>query len=244
MSKYFIIVNYRTLIAILISIITPYLAYKYNLNYNIDLTLISIAIVFPLVFTIRSSFRRREKALEHLSQFRAAIKTLEFLFKSKNLPEEKRDEIAAILKEISEKVVNHLKSNNYSTKELDAVINKVSLFIIDNNAILSKSLKSRVIRYLNDLHEAIDNLHAIHIHRTPISLKAYCLLFIYIFPLIYTPTIISKIGVDSTMWITYFIVILSEFILISLYNIQDHIEYPFDQDGLDDINLNVFKIDR
>jgi predicted membrane chloride channel (bestrophin family) len=95
-----------------------------------------------------------------------------------------------------------------------------------------------------DMHEAIENLLAIHTYRTPISLKAYCLIFIYIFPLIYTPTIINKVGLETTIWITYFVVILSQFILISLYNIQDHLEYPFDEEGLDDIKLKNFKINR
>ena len=91
--------------------------------------------------------------------------------------------------------------------------------IKENIETLPKGLKEKIIRFMNDLHEAVDNLHAIHTHRTPISLKAYCLIFIYIFPLIYTPTIIAKIGADTTIWITYFVVILSQFILISLYNI-------------------------
>lgn len=245
MNKYLAIINLRTLIAIVIAIITPVIAFYYNINYNIDLTLISIAIVFPLVFTIRSSFRRREKALEHLSQFRGAIKTIDYLFlTTTGLPDEKKNEISEILVEISEKVIEHLKHNDYNTKDLDEVINKVYLFLLENNESWPKSLKDRIIRFMNDLHEAVDNLHAIHTHRTPISLKAYCLIFIYIFPLIYTPTIINKIGADTTIWITYFVVILSEFILISLYNIQDHMEYPFDQDGLDDINLIVFKKNR
>ncbi len=245
MNKYLAIINLRTLIAIVIAIITPVIAFYYNINYNIDLTLISIAIVFPLVFTIRSSFRRREKALEHLSQFRGSIKTIDYLFlTTTGLPDEKKNEISEILVEISEKVIEHLKHNDYNTKDLDEVINKVYLFLLENNESWPKSLKDRIIRFMNDLHEAVDNLHAIHTHRTPISLKAYCLIFIYIFPLIYTPTIINKIGADTTIWITYFVVILSEFILISLYNIQDHMEYPFDQDGLDDINLNVFNKKR
>ena len=82
---------------------------------------------------------------------------------------------------------------------------------------------------------------AIHTHRTPISLKAYCKVFIYIFPLIYTPTIINKIGLENPVWLTYFVVLLSEFILISLYNIQDDMEYPFDRQGLDDIKLEEFR---
>jgi predicted membrane chloride channel (bestrophin family) len=245
MYRYLVILNYRTLIALIISVITPMIAYYYNINYNIDLTLISIAIVFPVVFTIRSSFRRREKALEHLSQFRSAIKTIYyFFFSSNSLDDNKKEEINKILVEISETVIEHLGHTDYDTTRLDKAINKVYLFIMDNNESLPKSLKDKVIRFMNDLHESIENLHAIHIHRTPISLKAYCLIFIYIFPFIYTPTIINKLGLDTTIWITYFVVILSEFILISLYNIQDHLEYPFDREGLDDINLNNFKINR
>ena len=97
---------------------------------------------------------------------------------------------------------------------------------------------------MRDVIESSDNLVAIHAHRTPISLKAYCLIFIYIFPVIYTPTIINKIGVDNPSWLTFFIVMLSEFILISLYNIQDQMEYPFDDEGLDDIKFKLFHVHR
>ena len=85
MSRYLVILNFRTFIALTISIIIPYVAYKFNVNYDIDLTLISIAIIFPLVFTIRGAFRRREKALEHLSLFRASLKTIANLILSSKL---------------------------------------------------------------------------------------------------------------------------------------------------------------
>ncbi len=62
--------------------------------------------------------------------------------------------------------------------------------------------------------------------------------------MIYTPTIIYKIGIDNPPYLTYFIVILSEFILISLYNIQDQMEYPFDKEGIDDIDLDIYKMKR
>ena len=101
--------------------------------------------------------------------------------------------------------------------------------------------------YLQKVQEGIENCLAIHIHRTPISLKAYCKIFIYIFPIIYTPSIINKIGVENPQWLTYFVIIknpISEFILISLYNIQDDMEYPFDKQGLDDIKLEEFLIKK
>jgi predicted membrane chloride channel (bestrophin family) len=245
MNKYLTIINYRTLIALTIVIISIFLVYKYDLFYNIDLTFLSIAIIFPLVFNIRGSFRRREKALEHLSQFRSSLKTVYYFFESNSkLSVEDKKEVHDLLIEISNKVMIHLRNSSYKTKEIDDSIHQVFEFIIEKEEFIPGRLKDKIIRFLNELHESVENLHAIHVHRTPISLKAYCEYFIYIFPLIYTPAIVYKIGIDSPKWITFFIVMISEFMLISLYNIQDQMEYPFDNIGLDDINLDIFKMDR
>lgn len=201
--------------------------------------------IFPLVFTIRGSFRRREKALQHLSQFRSALKTVHyFILSNKEMSDEFKDELYNILIEISEKVMQHLKENETNTQSLDEITNKVYKFIMEKDEFIARRLKDKIFRFMNDLHESVENLHAINIHRTPISLKAYCKIFIYIFPLIYAPTIIHNIGLETPQWFTYFVVITTEFILISLYNIQDQLEYPFDDDGLDDIQLDNFKFDR
>ena len=229
---------------IIVSGLTVFVCYKYHIFFNVDLTLLSIAIIFPLVFTIRGSFRRREKALEHLSQFRSAMKTLFYFTSTSNLTLEERNNLDIILKDIGEKTLERLKIQDEEIKDLDDEIEKVYDFILSKNGMISTKLKDRIFKYMNDLHEAIDNLHAIHVHRTPISLKAYCKMFIYIFPMIYTPTIIFNIGENYNHAAVYFVVILTEFILISLYNIQDHLEYPFDSKGLDDIKLDHFKIIR
>ncbi len=229
----------------IISIVITFLAFRFNINFYVDLTMLSIAIIFPLVFTIRGSFRRREKALQHLSKFRSALKTVDyFVMSNQELSEESKNEMTDILVNISESTLGQLKNNDETTKDLDEIIDKVLTFIVANDLTVSKNLKDRTFRYMKDLHESIENLHAINTHRTPISLKAYCLVFIYIFPLIYAPTIINDVGLENNQGITYFIVALTEFILITLYNIQDQLEYPFDDIGLDDINLDAFKLNR
>ena len=58
-----------------IAILTVFLSYWFEFSYDVDITLLSIAIVFPLVFTIRGSFRRREKALELRESVNAHNKT-------------------------------------------------------------------------------------------------------------------------------------------------------------------------
>lgn len=227
-----------------IAIVVTYFFYEFDINFQVDLTLLSIAIIFPLVFTIRGSFRRREKALEHLSEFRSSIKTVHYFFMCHDtLSDEDKLEIQQILLEINTTTLALLRTKNCSMAELDAAVNKVYLFALDKKISISRTLRDKVFRFMKDLHESIENVFAIHIHRTPISLKAYCEIFIYIFPLVYAPTIIFSMGTKSQAW-TYFIVLITEYILISLYNIQNQLEYPFDNIGMDDINLEHFMINR
>ena len=199
-----------------------------------------------MVFAIRGAFKRREKSLQFLSQFRSSLKTIYYFFNSiSKLSFSKKEENNNILLEISESFVNHLSSPSHNTTEIDLKTENIFKFILDNEEDIPNSSKQKILRFVRDLHLSIENLIAVHTHRTPISLKAYCLIFIYIFPTVYTPTIINKIGHENPHNITsYFIIILSEFILISLYNIQDQMEHPFDRDGLEDIKLDNFKIDR
>ena len=94
MNRYFSIINRRTLYTLIISLAVPYLAYELQIVYNIDLTLISIAIIFPLVFAIRGAFRRREKALEHLSRFRGSLNVIKSCFATNaKLSEEKGNRV-------------------------------------------------------------------------------------------------------------------------------------------------------
>jgi hypothetical protein len=241
MSRYLTIINFRTFITLFISIAIPFVAYRFDIVYNIDLTLISIAIIFPLVFTIRGAFKRREKALQFLSGFRAGLQTVSNLFQSSLKENEaKSQEASNVVLEVENELLAYLRSEKTSAETLDQKIQGLYDFLDENTALIRKSSFPRLVRFINEVSKNTDNLIGVHNHRTPISLKAYCLIFIYIFPLIYTPSIINKIGFDNPEWLTYFIVILSEFILISLFNIQDQMEYPFDDNGLDDIKLNLF----
>ena len=247
MIRYLSIINHRTLITLLLSFALPFFAYKFRIVYNIDLTLISIAIIFPLVFAIRGAFRRREKALEHLSLYRGALRTIEYFFvNSPNLSDEAKEKSKKLLIELCDSFLDHLSQSDTNTKNIDEKTEAIFAFVRENEENIQGGTRQKIFRFIRDVHIAQENLLAIHTHRTPISLKAYCLIFIYLFPVIYTPAVVNKIGLDAvgSEPLTYFIVMLSEFILISLYNIQDQMEYPFDKDGLDEIKLDDFKIKR
>ena len=74
-----------------------------------------------MVFTIRGSFRRREKALEHLSEFRSTLKTVKYFFMiNPQLNEASKEEVKEILHDINSKVLDHLNSKNHNMSALDA----------------------------------------------------------------------------------------------------------------------------
>jgi hypothetical protein len=98
------------LIVVAISIAAVFVCYHFEIYFNVDLTLLSIAIIFPLVFTIRGSFRRREKALEHLSQYRSAMKTLSYFITTSNLKAEEEITLTLLIQNIEDKTLGHLKS--------------------------------------------------------------------------------------------------------------------------------------
>jgi len=81
----------------------------------------------------------------------------------------------------------------------------------------------------------------IHAYRTPVTLRAYSKVFIYIFPIIYGPYFASTFH-DFSAYLEYVMPILYSFILVSLDNIQDHLEHPFDEIGEDDIRIDEREI--
>ena len=115
MYRYLIILNSRTLLALTISIVIPLIAYKFNVIYDIDLTLISIAIIFPLVFTIRGAFRRREKALEHLSLFRASLMTVQNIVSSSKLEANDINKAIDLINKSNSGLFNYLSNVDSST---------------------------------------------------------------------------------------------------------------------------------
>ena len=96
---------------------------------------------------------------------------------------------------------------------------------------------SRVSQYVSKMIIAFDGLKVIHHYRTPITLRAYSKIFIYIFPIIYGPYFASTFH-DFSASLEYVMPVLYSFILVSLDNIQDHLENPFDGVGEDDIIID------
>ena len=262
LRKYTSALNYRTLISVIISFIATKIAYYYNLVFDLDLTLISVAVVFPLVFTLGSAFLRREKALEHLGRAKGALASIKYCFSaSKNIVDEEKEKIYSGVNSVKSELISFLYAKSNDKVKLNQSIGLIQNFIMEHRDALGRSLSLRIYRLMRDVIMGIENSISIKVHRTPQSIRAYCELFIYIFPFYYAPTLIKNVDTPSSgsgeiinslpvpmidndyAFIVYGLNIIISFILISLFNVQEQIENPYDQDGMDDIKLTNYELD-
>jgi len=240
------IINYKTLIVTTLSVVSTYLCYEYQLIAKFPDMLVGVAIVFPVVFSIGSAYNRRETALQKLSDFKGHAVAIYFATKdwhgnnSAVLHMRVRDHIHQMLLLMRDmfkvkgkdewllhekKMYTHFSQLSNMTMEL-------------REAGVQSGEISRVSQYVSKMIIAFDNMKIIHAYRTPVTLRAYSKVFLYIFPIIYGPYFASTVG-DYSPSLEYVMPVLYSFILVSLDNIQDHLENPFDEVGEDDIIIEA-----
>ena len=78
--KIFSIFNFHTIVIIAEAVGVYYLFKHIDLTMSVNFDIISIAIIFPLVFTITGAFNKRQESLNYLSIFRTKIITLQNIF--------------------------------------------------------------------------------------------------------------------------------------------------------------------
>ncbi len=124
--KYSGVINYRTFISVFISILATWISYRYKLIFNLDLTLISVAVVFPLVFTLDIAFQRREKALEHLGRAKGALSAIKYCFSfSKNVENAEKEKIYNQVDHVKKELIAFLFSDSNDKENLNMSISKI-----------------------------------------------------------------------------------------------------------------------
>ncbi|MEZ7830576.1 MAG: hypothetical protein QMC06_03405 [Gammaproteobacteria bacterium] len=240
MQKYLATINHRTGFVLLLCVVVTYVCLLFGFQFNLNMTLFSIAVVFPLVFTMRESFKRRDRIIALLSVFKSSINAVYYCFANNGkLSDEKKEYVGEKLQTISELFFDALTNDDYDSRLVRNKLDEIYAFLRDNSDAISNGTGLKIIRFLKDVHESIENTVGLKMHGTPVSLRAYCLVFIYVFPVLFIPTLVNDLG-DTRPYTIYALSLVHGFILISLYNVQSALEDPFDQVGLDDIKLEEF----
>ena len=245
LKSFFLIINYKTLIVTAMSVISSYFCFKYGLIAKFPDMLVGVAIVFPVVFSISSAYNRRETALQRYSDFKGHAIAMYFAMRDWSGKEE--SEIPTRLKNLVKEMMILMRSMFISLHRNEFMENEKNMY--ENFSTMSRLTMelrgqgiqsgeiSRVSQYVSKMIIAFDNLRIVHSYRTPITLRAYSKVFIYVFPIIYGPYFASTFKEFSAQ-LEYVMPVLYSFILVSLDNIQDHLEHPFDEVGEDDIRFD------
>lgn len=102
---------------------------------------------------------------------------------------------------------------------------------------------SRSNQFLSKMMISFEWIKHIYQYRTPRTLRTYSDIFIVILPIVYG-SYFAKNTTNFSFGLQYAVPILFSVILVASDNIQSHLENPFDQQGEDDIIINVDKFIR
>ena len=197
-----------------------------------------------------------------MGRAKGALAAINYCFSySRKIGEPAKQKIYAEVKEVKRELLRFLYTESNDKESLNLAISKIQDYINEHRDTIGRSLSLRVFRLMRDVIMGVENAISIKTHRTPFSIRAYCLMFIYAFPFFYAPSLIKNIQYPDTIFIDiisappvpflenrfaliiYALNILISFFLITLYNVQEQIENPYDQKGMDDIILNNYLID-
>jgi len=249
LRSFFLIINYKTLIITTLSVVSTYVCYHFGLTAKFPDMLVGVAIVFPVVFSIGSAYNRRETALQRFSDFKGHAIAIYYASRdwtsneNHDLPKRIRSQVHEMIHIMRTMFTSkHRHEWQQNENAIYRHFSQLSRITIElrNHGVQSGEI-SRVNQYVSKMIVAFDNLKIVHVYRTPITLRAYSKVFIYIFPVIYGPYFASNFH-DFSAHLEYVMPVLYSFILVSLDNIQDHLEHPFDEIGEDDIRIDENEI--
>jgi predicted membrane chloride channel (bestrophin family) len=149
-----------------------------------------------------------------------------------------------------QKELNDYLTNPSSEDDFDVIREKrkeVLLIIDSHKKLFNEREKDSLIRVKNELFLSTEQIRGIKIHGTPISLRKYCLIFIYFSPFLYNSQLVvttAETGYQLESIVSLMFSLVVSFVLMALYNVQDYIENPFDQEGLDDLNIEAMKVNE
>lgn len=228
-----------------LALLATWLALRWGLAATLPGEIIAVAIVFPIVFSIQASYKRREDALRLLGQLRSSLAAV--WLAHRDLPPEGGAEHAAraerAVRAMDAAVRDVLLAGRSATLEDRARVGEAA-------SDLSRSIQrlrgagvphpevSRVNGLLAAALSQWENLRTIVQYRTPLSLRAHSKMFLNVFPILYAPAY-AKIAADGDVWLGYAVAAAVAVVLAGLDNIQDGLEHPFDAQGSDDVGLTA-----
>lgn len=244
-KRIWLIINYKTILLTSLSVFSTWLCLEQAWLADYPLTLIATAVVFPVVFSIGGAYKRREVALAKYSTIKSHGYAI-YLALRDWMPQENnealqecRTTLGNLIRHCAFLFTHDRRNMSDNEKPVYQEFSRLSRFIKQQlrEQGMNVSEVSRCNQYLSKMINAFEDIKHIYQYRTPRSLRAFSGFFITVLPVLYGPYFAS-LAQEYSPQLTYIMPVLFSFVLVSLYNIQDHLENPFDQLGVDDIEFN------
>lgn len=242
MKKYLSIFNWNTVLALAVSLLSCFIALRFHWSMYIDFLILGIVVVFPLTFSLRMAFRRRENALQYLSLFKASLQSLVYAFETSKLKDDRKNELKYIIKNISDELMEYLAGNKTDASVVQHAFHSIYTFAERNREKIGGTFSLKIFLFITRVNESIEFLLATRRHNIPWGPKAIVLFAIYMFAVFYPAGLLDKIGFEQSFWYVFAMTGTKVFLLISFYNIQYMLEDPFNQNSPDGIRINDFRI--
>jgi predicted membrane chloride channel (bestrophin family) len=238
------IIDEQTVIVTFLAVLSTFLCDMLKFYADMPTGLIGIAIVFPIVFSINNAYKRREEALKYFASVKANL--LAIFYGHRDWVKDNRDHTKRV-RTLTERLLNDMKEYFHAEPEkeadkLEVVYYQFSQFSQSHELLRIAKVPAPEISSLNKSLQSLvtdfERMRNIFLYRTPIALRAYSQIFLNIFPIIFGPYF-ARLCDTSYPIIGYGVAILYSIVLVSLDNIQEDLENPFDEIGADDVKLDV-----
>lgn len=246
MGKILLIINLKTLVISILAVLSTYFCIKYAITADYPLALITTAIIFPIVFSINGAYTRRETALIKYSGLKAHGKAIYFVGRdwlenpSPATLEQSKEKLKDLFEACRELITDKVENIRANEEKVYFAFSELSKFIkheYRGNGLASGEV-SRCNQYLSKMFIAFEDAKHIYQYRTPRTLRTFSTIFISLLPILYGPYFAYE-ATQYSPYLSYVMPVLFSVVLVSLSNIQDHLENPFDGIGEDDISINV-----
>lgn len=225
-----------------LALFSTWVCLRYDLEADLPSTLIGVAVVFPIVFSINAAYKRREDALGHLASAKGHAVAIAWAHQDwtggdPELARRGRDGVERLF----EAIHGFFRSGGES-EDLRRVYRRLASLSTSHEALRAAGVPaneiSRVNQYLRAIVIAFERMRNILEYRTPMALRAYSRVFLNAFPVLFGPYF-AQLARESTLAVGYGVAAIYALVLVSLDNIQDALENPFDTVGEDDVDLDV-----
>ena len=159
---------------------------------SIDLRVITMILSFAIIFSINQSFQRRERTLQDIARFKSNLTTIYYaLYQTKKI--DIYDQVSLIINHLVKYMIdtNELRNERLHSHEQKQCITEFyqisyqlfDLVKLDNDTPKEAFLNGQI----HSLIESFERICATKDYRTPVAIRAFSTMMIYLFPILLSP---------------------------------------------------------